>query len=122
MSTRDQRRRVIESHRGRFGREPELVVRAPGRVALLGAHVDYSDGWVMPAAIERAIYLAASPAGGPVTTLAALDEADERRLDAASPPAPPAERNDPVHWSDLPAGLAWAFQRAGHAVPALDVT
>ncbi|MEO1087539.1 MAG: galactokinase [Acidobacteriota bacterium] len=43
-------------------------------------------------------------------------------LDASSPPPPPAERGDEVHWSDLPAGLAWAFRRAGHAVPALDIT
>jgi galactokinase len=36
-----------------FGSRPELVVRAPGRVSVLGGHVDYNEGWVMPAAIDR---------------------------------------------------------------------
>ena len=31
-----------------FDRRPEVVVHAPGRVILLGAHIDYSEGWVTP--------------------------------------------------------------------------
>ena len=41
--------------------EPRLVVRAPGRVSVLGGHVDYNEGWVMPAAIDRSIVLAVRP-------------------------------------------------------------
>ncbi|MCB1231560.1 MAG: galactokinase [Verrucomicrobiae bacterium] len=43
-----------------FGREAEAVVRAPGRINLIGEHVDYLDGWVMPAAIDRHIEGAAA--------------------------------------------------------------
>ena len=32
--------------------DPTVVVRAPGRVNLLGAHIDYSEGWVITAAID----------------------------------------------------------------------
>jgi len=44
-----------------FGRPPESVVRAPGRVNLIGEHTDYNDGFVLPIAIERET-LAASAA------------------------------------------------------------
>lgn len=36
---------------GRFGRAPEALARAPGRVNLLGEHTDYNDGYVLPTAI-----------------------------------------------------------------------
>ena len=34
-----------------FGGDPDTVVRAPGRVNLIGEHTDYNDGFVLPAAI-----------------------------------------------------------------------
>jgi galactokinase len=45
----------------RFGGSPSLVVRAPGRVNLIGEHTDYNDGFVMPLAIDRAAWIAARP-------------------------------------------------------------
>ncbi len=44
----------------RFGQEPQLVVFSPGRINLIGEHVDYNDGSVMPAAIDKGICLAIS--------------------------------------------------------------
>ena len=38
-----------------------LVVRSPGRINLIGEHTDYNDGFVLPAAIDKAIYFAATP-------------------------------------------------------------
>lgn len=35
-----------------------MLVRAPGRINLIGEHTDYNDGWVLPAAIDRAIWMA----------------------------------------------------------------
>jgi galactokinase len=45
--------------RQRFAREPELVASAPGRVNLIGEHVDYNGGAVLPIAIERRTWVAA---------------------------------------------------------------
>lgn len=43
----------------RFG-QPDVCVKSPGRINLLGEHTDYNDGYVMPAAIDLAVYLAIS--------------------------------------------------------------
>lgn len=42
-----------------FGRAPEIVVRAPGRVNVIGEHTDYNHGFVLPMAIERETVIAA---------------------------------------------------------------
>ncbi|GEM_PF-7063521 len=41
-----------------FGSKPDLMVRAPGRINLIGEHTDYNCGFVLPAAIDKAIWLA----------------------------------------------------------------
>jgi galactokinase len=43
-----------------FGKAPDLVTRAPGRVNLIGEHTDYNDGFVLPAGISRQTLVAAS--------------------------------------------------------------
>jgi galactokinase len=62
--------RATRLHRGRWD-EPELVVRAPGRVNLIGEHTDYNDGFAMPMALPFDTVIALGSAGddrtGPVT-------------------------------------------------------
>jgi galactokinase len=55
--------RVAGEFRRRFGRSPQWLAAAPGRVNLIGEHTDYNDGFVLPMAIERYVVMAASPAG-----------------------------------------------------------
>ena len=52
---------VAREFEQRMGRTPTLVARGPGRVNLIGEHTDYNDGFVLPAAIDRAAYVAAAP-------------------------------------------------------------
>ena len=43
-----------------FGKQAEAVIQSPGRINIIGEHTDYNDGYVLPAAIDRYIYVAAS--------------------------------------------------------------
>ena len=65
--------RVEAQFKNRFGAAPDFIARAPGRVNLLGEHVDYNDGFVMPAAIDRATYVAFSVSTDGVNRIVALD-------------------------------------------------
>ena len=57
----DQRQRTCAEFERRFDRPPEWVAIAPGRVNLIGEHVDYCGGSVLPMAIERYTMIAAAP-------------------------------------------------------------
>jgi galactokinase len=52
--------RITERFKTLFAEEP-VVTRSPGRVNLIGEHTDYNNGFVLPAAINKAIYMAVSP-------------------------------------------------------------
>jgi len=56
----DVARSVVAIFKQKFSREP-MVIRAPGRINLIGEHTDYNEGYVLPAAIDRAIYFAMAP-------------------------------------------------------------
>lgn len=91
-----------------------VIIRAPGRVNLLGEHVDYNDGCVLPAAINRAVRLAAAPRSDSRVILHAADfnrtvafdlERLEEKKDVEGHPLP--------SWALYPAGVAWALQQRG---------
>ncbi|HEY3476366.1 MAG TPA: galactokinase [Anaerolineales bacterium] len=112
---------VTAKFQERFGEAPAYVVRAPGRVNLLGEHVDYNDGFVLPIAIDRATWLAFSLSDSDQTTLAALDLSEEisftlhslsAKTDAAGEPLPT--------WALYPAGVMWALREAGLGTPPLN--
>ncbi|NCC33356.1 MAG: galactokinase, partial [Chloroflexia bacterium] len=50
-----------EAFAAHFGSEPAMLVRAPGRVNLIGEHTDYNDGFVLPMAIDRSTLVVARP-------------------------------------------------------------
>jgi len=66
----------------RFGRRPTVVVRAPGRVNLIGEHTDHAEGWVLPFAIESAVWVAAAPSHQSITAYSqAMDQTIEWPID-----------------------------------------
>lgn len=109
------RNRVIEAFQRRFGTDPVLVARAPGRVNLLGEHVDYNDGFVLPAAIDRATWLAFRPAACARTTLLALDLDEEAAFEAKAVTA-----RQVSGWARYPAGMLWSLGRAGLETPPME--
>ena len=111
---------IITRFQERFGEEPAHIIRAPGRVNLLGEHVDYNDGFVLPIAIDRATWLAFSPSDTDQTTLAALDLSEEVSFTVETLPAKTDTAGKPLPtWALYPAGVMWALKEAGLATPAL---
>lgn len=43
-----------------FGSQPELIVKSPGRINIIGEHTDYNNGFVLPAAIDKGVYIGIS--------------------------------------------------------------
>ncbi len=90
----------------RYGEPAAAVVRAPGRVNLVGEHTDYNDGFVLPMAIDREVRIALRPRDDDSVVVAALDVDDETRFSLAS-----LTRGS--GWAEYLKGVAWAFAEAG---------
>jgi galactokinase len=52
--------KIIAQFKATFHAEPQIIVRSPGRINLIGEHTDYNGGYVLPAAIDKAVYFAVS--------------------------------------------------------------
>jgi galactokinase len=103
-----------------FGHEPEHIVRSPGRVNLLGEHVDYNDGFVLPAAIDRATYIAFSPTGSDLSTLLAVDMEQQASFSPQTIPSKTQADGSPLpEWAPYPAGVMWALNEENLSTPGM---
>jgi galactokinase len=68
-SEHDSRARACARLVETYGTSPAVVVRAPGRVNLIGEHTDHQQGYVLPIAIDRALWLALAPVPGSRVTV-----------------------------------------------------
>jgi galactokinase len=89
---------------------PAHLVRAPGRVNLIGEHTDYNEGLVLPAAIDREIWIAFEPWDRQAVELTSDDfgEAASFSFEGLSP-----ETRGAKSWIDYVAATAWAMRDAG---------
>ncbi|WP_042412659.1 galactokinase [Streptacidiphilus anmyonensis] len=108
---------VAEEFAALYGREPEGVWQAPGRINLIGEHTDYNDGFVLPVALPHAARVAvarrddgvvrvhSSQGGGSVV---------EFTVESLAP-------GSVAGWAAYPAGALWVLREGGHAVPGIDL-
>ena len=64
-----------------FGAEPQKVVLSPGRINIIGEHIDYNDGYVLPAAIDKIICFAFEKSNSDTSRIIAIDLDDEFEID-----------------------------------------
>lgn len=105
--------RAVRLFREQFGGNPDALVRAPGRVNLIGEHTDYNDGFVLPAAIDRDLCVAIRLRSDPIVDVrseghenatVAIDGFERRSSD----------------WGIYVQGVAWALTEAGHHLAGWD--
>ncbi|HET7841235.1 MAG TPA: galactokinase, partial [Terriglobia bacterium] len=107
---------IADSFQHIFGAAPEVEVRAPGRVNLIGEHTDYNDGYVLPAAIDRSIHMAGRRRADRAVRLHAVDynESVEFNLEAI-------DRDGQHRWSNYVRGVTKLLRAGGHALPGADI-
>jgi len=108
----------IALFREAFGYPPRRLFQAPGRVNLIGEHTDYNDGFVLPMAIDRGIWLAAAPRDDRRVRVRAPSLGEDAASDFALDHLQPSRRN---RWSNYSRGVLALLDRAGYPIRGLDL-
>jgi galactokinase len=96
----------------RYESEPSVIVRSPGRVNIIGEHTDYNEGFVLPAAIDKAAYVAISLRDDDEIHLTALD-LNETFSTSVTELKPVGD----ISWPNYILGSAAQFMNRGVALP-----
>lgn len=107
---------IRDAHQKRFGSKSDVFV-APGRVNLIGEHTDYSEGFVMPAAIEFATLAAISAREDNKVVIFTQNFNEQVEHDSDEIAAKGSD-----HWSDYPLGVLTILRRSGVEVPPFSMT
>lgn len=107
---------VQSAYSARFSAAPEITVRAPGRINVIGEHTDYNAGFVLPAAIDKAIWMAAGRRDDGRFAFYALD-LDEYFI---------SENGDTIFqeqykWANYLLGVVSEARKDGHNIGGLNV-
>jgi galactokinase len=105
---------VIRLFQEHYGVPPDIVVRAPGRVNLIGEHTDYNGGFVMPMAINRAMFMAIRYRDDGEVHLLSGDFLHTARFNLND-----FQYRNP-HWCEYIKGVASALQRRGLPLKGFD--
>jgi len=98
-----------------FDNIPTWSCIAPGRVNLIGEHVDYNQGLVLPIALDLHVELVASLRNDDIVEIHALDLNQSVRFSLANLERKESVTGDRLHsWALYPAGVAWSLQQSGY--------
>jgi galactokinase len=107
---------IEQSFHAIYGTTADVVVRAPGRVNLIGEHTDYNDGFVLPAAIDRSIDFAGRKRTDRVVRVNSLDfgacvdfSLDDIQKDSKNP------------WSNYTRGVSKYLEEDGYRLSGADI-
>ena len=99
--------KLKEKFRSLFNSEP-LLIRSPGRVNIIGEHTDYNEGFVLPAAIDKAIYIAIGKRDDDSIHLYAQDYQQSHEVNLTT--VTPSDK----HWPNYILGIVDQLQKRGY--------
>lgn len=108
--------KLIEAFQEIYKVSPSIIVRAPGRVNLIGEHTDYNQGFVLPMAIESQVLIAASPRTDDEIHLIALDQNNSTTSFLLENIIPSKQEI----WSNYPRGVAFLLKERGYSFTAFN--
>jgi galactokinase len=108
------RGRAIAEFERRFGAPPQFVARAPGRVNLIGDHTDYNDGFVLPMAIDRSVWIAIRPRNDRRVVVYSLDFDERAGFDLDAEMSSALTGGERKGWIEYVHGVAWSLRDAGY--------
>lgn len=94
-----------------FDHKPSILVRAPGRINLIGEHTDYNNGFVLPAAIDKAIYFAISTSSDQNCHIYSYD-----LVDCITVPLNNIKKSD-KNWANFLIGVVAEIVKKGYQIP-----
>ncbi len=99
---------MINTYLNLYKSRPAKLIIAPGRINLIGEHTDYSDGYVLPVAINLGIMIAMSPRTDKRLRLFSVDFNEYKEIELSKL----TKYND--KWAEYFKGVAWVLQENGH--------
>lgn len=100
---------LIQKFQAAFGRAPEIIARAPGRIEFIGNHTDYNGGTVLGAAIDRGVWVALAKREDGLRRFAS----DQREGIVTQPANALAKLDGAASWVNYPLGVLAAFPSFG---------
>ena len=107
---------IKEEFQKRFQKKPDHIFFSPGRVNLIGEHIDYNGGKVMPCAISLGTYLAIAKNTDKVFRFQCLDFPETAELHLQD-----SYTKSGKEWFNYPLGILNEVLNLGHAVSGLDM-
>lgn len=103
---------IRETFLEKYGAEP-LLIRSPGRINLIGEHTDYNEGYVLPAAIDKYIYLAFARNSGESCRVYSRDFEQEQTFMLR-------DMRPGTGWINFVMGVAAQLAKAGYVLDGFD--
>ena len=92
-----------------FGNVPDKIILSPGRINIIGEHIDYNDGYVLPAAIDKIVCFAFEKNNSNTAKIHAIDLNESLIIDVTK-----EETISDIVWTNYLRGVLFQLKLKGH--------
>ena len=95
----------------KFGNVPAKIILSPGRINIIGEHIDYNDGYVLPAAIDKIVCFAFEKNNSNTANIEAIDLNESLVIDVTK-----EETLSEIVWTNYLRGVVFQLKLKGHKI------